>query len=506
MDYYNIIDLLNNLGLSKTADSFKTEIGSSKLNKQNKERIVENLYKALSNQNHKDYKHEESKGAKNENKNITEKDNQFTFNNFLMKLEKNIDSLNKIEDNKKLCETDLFKKLVKKIEKQVRHSKYDKVYTKQTTKHSEHEHKIINDAFIRDVNNIEEREAKLKDKLESLNKDGKADSFIPKFALNNSEIKHNTNSLDHRLITNDLKNEEDSFIADEDENLLDNINRYSANNNEITTKTEKFLKENNNVDSEIEITKNNFFFQSDAYINTQRVNSTLYENVLDYQVYYPQDQEEEYVDDDDPGFDLYECEPQFFEDTCIKLNDQYKFSKRAVRIKRDFDKNKPFNVHNHEVNENKEINNSKENKLNVVKVIDSEAVATNTNKGEKIYEVDNCGRTIDTTKKKNYSEIDANSLINKRKNLLPSDLNYIKSDNPYYPILFNNTIYDSISINFIVDRERTGFEESKDFKVVVNSLIAGRYQVIEYLGSAVFSKAIKVSFYTISVWIFLKIG
>ena len=49
MDYFNVIELLNNLGLAKTAESFKSEIGSSKLNKQNKERIVEKLSTALAN-------------------------------------------------------------------------------------------------------------------------------------------------------------------------------------------------------------------------------------------------------------------------------------------------------------------------------------------------------------------------------------------------------------------------------------------------------------------------
>lgn len=38
---------------------------------------------------------------------------------------------------------------------------------------------------------------------------------------------------------------------------------------------------------------------------------------------------------------------------------------------------------------------------------------------------------------------------------------------------------------------RTGFEEDKNFHVVLNSVIAGRYHVTEYLGSAAFSKAIQ---------------
>lgn len=45
----------------------------------------------------------------------------------------------------------------------------------------------------------------------------------------------------------------------------------------------------------------------------------------------------------------------------------------------------------------------------------------------------------------------------------------------------------SISICF----PRTGFEEDKNFNVVINSVLAGRYHVTEYLGSAAFSKAIQ---------------
>lgn len=38
---------------------------------------------------------------------------------------------------------------------------------------------------------------------------------------------------------------------------------------------------------------------------------------------------------------------------------------------------------------------------------------------------------------------------------------------------------------------RTGFEENKEFPIVLSSMIAGRYYVTEYLGSAAFSKVIQ---------------
>lgn len=50
-------------------------------------------------------------------------------------------------------------------------------------------------------------------------------------------------------------------------------------------------------------------------------------------------------------------------------------------------------------------------------------------------------------------------------------------------------IFDKIVVLLLLFR--TGFEEDKNFHVVLNSVIAGRYHVSEYLGSAAFSKAIQ---------------
>lgn len=51
--------------------------------------------------------------------------------------------------------------------------------------------------------------------------------------------------------------------------------------------------------------------------------------------------------------------------------------------------------------------------------------------------------------------------------------------------------YEIFDLRVIHRRNRTGFEEEKDFPVVINSVIAGRYHVREFLGSAAFSKAIQ---------------
>ncbi|CAG9331314.1 unnamed protein product [Blepharisma stoltei] len=75
--------------------------------------------------------------------------------------------------------------------------------------------------------------------------------------------------------------------------------------------------------------------------------------------------------------------------------------------------------------------------------------------------------------------------------LLPAELIFPPSDESMYPLEYENVTYDCYHLKVIYDRERTGFEETKDFPVIIDSVIAGRYQVIEYLGSAAFSKALQ---------------
>jgi serine/threonine protein kinase len=44
----------------------------------------------------------------------------------------------------------------------------------------------------------------------------------------------------------------------------------------------------------------------------------------------------------------------------------------------------------------------------------------------------------------------------------------------------------------VFDQDRTGFEDHKDFQIVINEVIAGRYQIVSVLGQAQFSKAVQV--------------
>ncbi|CAH8284509.1 unnamed protein product [Eruca vesicaria subsp. sativa] len=51
--------------------------------------------------------------------------------------------------------------------------------------------------------------------------------------------------------------------------------------------------------------------------------------------------------------------------------------------------------------------------------------------------------------------------------------------------------FETFNLKIVHRKNRTGFEEDKNFHVVLNSVIAGRYHVTEHLGSAAFSKAIQ---------------
>mmetsp|Transcript_26782 Transcript_26782/g.49194 ORF Transcript_26782/g.49194 Transcript_26782/m.49194 type:complete len:951 (-) Transcript_26782:531-3383(-) len=51
--------------------------------------------------------------------------------------------------------------------------------------------------------------------------------------------------------------------------------------------------------------------------------------------------------------------------------------------------------------------------------------------------------------------------------------------------------YEVFDLRVIHRRSRTGFEETKDFPIRMNDLIAGRYQVLDFLGSAAFSSAVQ---------------
>ncbi|KAK2635393.1 hypothetical protein Ddye_030185 [Dipteronia dyeriana] len=65
--------------------------------------------------------------------------------------------------------------------------------------------------------------------------------------------------------------------------------------------------------------------------------------------------------------------------------------------------------------------------------------------------------------------------------------------------------YEIFNLRIIHRKNRTGFEENKDLPVVLNTVIAGRYHVTEYLGSAAFSKVFQANDLHTGIDVCLKI-
>ncbi|OMO76021.1 hypothetical protein COLO4_25732 [Corchorus olitorius] len=69
----------------------------------------------------------------------------------------------------------------------------------------------------------------------------------------------------------------------------------------------------------------------------------------------------------------------------------------------------------------------------------------------------------------------------------------------------NEDEYEVFNLRIVHRANRTGFEENKDLPIVLNTVIAGRYYVTEYLGSAAFSKVVQAHDLLTGVDVCLKI-
>ena len=62
---------------------------------------------------------------------------------------------------------------------------------------------------------------------------------------------------------------------------------------------------------------------------------------------------------------------------------------------------------------------------------------------------------------------------------------------PYQKQLPQPGTLESFDLRIVYESGKTGFEVVKEFPIVIGSIIAGRYQVTEYVGSAAFSRAVQ---------------
>ena len=262
--------------------------------------------------------------------------------------------------------------------------------------------------------------------------------------MNTNKKKKEENLLNNNILTS----EGDEFNNNNTNSkvMLNNSFGDTNNNIQIDVNNDSSMNENNQNKNKTK-EENNFNILNEDEIKNNYNNE---KNTV-----------EEYQDDDDPGYDLYECDIEYFRDTCQKLSEDNDFPHRGVYKSkyRNYKQVKiPF------AKPPKKIENAK---IKLITYSPGEGYKLNNNP--------------------NQEEIWKHSKLSKQ-------LNFPKTKSPddnYYPVYYNGQFIDSYSLKVVVDRERTGFEESKDFKIVINNLIAGRYQILGYLGNAAFSKAVK---------------
>ena len=195
---------------------------------------------------------------------------------------------------------------------------------------------------------------------------------------------------------------------------------------------------------------------------------------------------EEYIDDDDVGFDTYVVNEENFVASCRELAGQNNFPARAIKPDTsDYQEWREKKKAEMKAKEKQVL--KKDDSAFLLKNLQKKKSANNKGEDEPSDAVSPANRSEDSKSK--TKELDDDD--GRKVSVLPRWIKFMPSNDEFYPAEFDSVIYDCYNLRVVFDREKTGFEETKDFPIIINSIVAGRYQVVEYLGSAAFSKAIQ---------------
>ena len=318
--------------------------------------------------------------------------------------------------NNSLLETKIFKKLYENFD--------SKKITNNKVSNISNENININSSSVEPK---EKKQAKIN-----------TSEILSNSTLNNADNKNNS------ILNTTNNNEDDSIFTNANASNIDDSNATQFNpppkkinprRKNQDKRAEKSYAGNAQLDkmlkiSQIKFNQSGSNIDNSSFFMNSRVdpNNTKDGNILN------QSEIDEYVDDDDPGFDLFECDRIYQDNTSKQLAEQYGYPERAVF------KSKYKNLLSY-------------------------------NKNEK-------HRSRDDT-------------VENSKSNLPEGVKFMKSYDPYYPIINNNVILDSFELKVIMNREKIGYEPEKELKFKKDELIAGRYQYQRELGDAAFSTAVQ---------------
>ena len=199
---------------------------------------------------------------------------------------------------------------------------------------------------------------------------------------------------------------------------------------------------------------------------------------------------DDYQDDDDPGFDTYVVNEENFVASCQELARLNDFPERAIAPDTKHDMAYREKVRKEQKAKNELMKAAQKQAKTKMKSNDSalllQDLAKKKKRGQDMDEAD-----LEQLKRDKSKESEDSDEEGAATSLLPNFVKFPTSPDQFYPAEFDNIVYDCYNLKVVFDREKTGFEETKEFPIVINSIIAGRYQIVEYLGSAAFSKAIQ---------------
>lgn len=154
--------------------------------------------------------------------------------------------------------------------------------------------------------------------------------------------------------------------------------------------------------------------------------ASFFQNSHSFVFAMEENKEDDYNDDEDAGFEIFVVNEENFVASCKELAGQFNFPTRSI---------KP---------------DTKESQVQRQKKQKKDESAM-------------------------YSQDEFDEDDGRKVSVLPKWIKFMPSNDEFYPAEFDNVIYDCYNLRVVFDREKTGFEETKEFPIVINSIVAGRY-------------------------------
>ena len=156
---------------------------------------------------------------------------------------------------------------------------------------------------------------------------------------------------------------------------------------------------------------------------------------------------DEYKDDEDIGFTTVEVDEKEMQSECEKVAKEYKYPERSFKPSSDDD-----------------VKRLKEKKAKEAEEEEAKRKALNDKRQQYAEE------------SRQNEEAEGEDDI---PTMLPKWVKFPPWEDEFYPAEFNGVVYDWYNLKVVFDREKTGFEETREFQIVYNTVKSSVYSPIE---------------------------